>query len=75
MMVAMTVGTSTTVKHTAYLVEHHHHGCSTELPNHQAFGGLCLDALGDIHDEQHDVDDLRAADDGADERCVAGTVN
>lgn len=57
------------------LVEHYNHIVRQNLANHEALGGLRLDALVDVNDEKHDVDDLRAANDGANQRRVAGAVD
>lgn len=46
-----------------------------QLADDQALSRLRLDALGDVHDEHHHVDDLGAADDGADEGRVSGAVH
>lgn len=34
-----------------------------------------LDALGDIYDKQHHVNDVGASEDGSDEGCMAGAVH
>jgi hypothetical protein len=57
-------GATSTPKHTqlpphpTYLVEGHHHIACGHLPNHDALGGLRLDALGGINHQHHQVDDL-----------------
>jgi len=45
------------------------------LPYYQALGGLCLEPLGRIYYQEHDVDDLGSADDCADEGGVAWAVD
>ncbi len=57
------------------LVEHYNHIVCQDLANHEALGGLRLDALVDVNDEEHDVDDLCAANDGANQRRVAGAID
>ena len=69
-----------------HLVEGHNELVACDLANHKTLGGLRLDAwgreltwnrgalertFGDIDHQQHDVDDLRAANNGADEGGVA----
>ena len=57
-------GATSTPKHTqlpphpTYLVEGHHHIACGHLPNHDALGGLRLDALGGINHQDHQVDNL-----------------
>ena len=46
-----------------------------ELAYDEALGRLSLDALPHIDHEHHQVDDLRAADDGADERGMTRAID
>ncbi len=50
-----------------HLVEHHGQVVGQDLSDHLALGRVRLHALGPVHHQQHAVDDLRPADDGADQ--------
>ena len=57
------------------LVEHHDEPIVGDLADYEALSSLGLDPLANVDDEQHQVDDLCAADDRADERRVAWAVD
>lgn len=63
------------LRYAVYLIQHDDHGVGGDFPDHNAFGGLGLDALVGIDHENDHVDDLGPSDDRADEGCVTGAIH
>ena len=51
------------------------HRRESHLGHNEALCGLCLQALGDVNDEDEEVNDADAADDGADKRGMPRAVH
>ena len=62
-------------RYAVYLVQHDNHGVRGDFSDHNALGGLGLDALVGIDNENYHVDDLGPANDRADEGGVAGAIH
>ena len=62
-------------RYAVYLVQHDDHGVRGDFSDHNALGGLGLDALVGIDNENYHVDDLGPANDRADEGGVAGAIH
>ena len=56
-------------------VKNDDHVVARDLPDDDALGCLRLDALRHVDHQHHQVDDLRAANDGSNERGVTGAID
>lgn len=57
------------------LVQHDNELFGRDFTNDEALCSLCLDALRDVNDKDHEVNDLRAANDGFDQTRVARAIH